>query len=83
MRGPGVGLAFERRACSPGALRRGLPGTFSRLAREGAIAGALALGESGSVVIIGLGQDPWGSSFAVKYSLEPLVKIKGSWCVGS
>jgi hypothetical protein len=32
-----------------------------------AIAGALALGEFGSAVIIGLGKDPWGSSFAVVF----------------
>jgi hypothetical protein len=32
-----------------------------------AIAGALALGEFGSAVIIGLGKDPWGSSFAVLF----------------
>lgn len=34
-----------------------------------AIAGALALGEFGSAVIIGLGQDPWGSSFAVLFGV--------------
>jgi hypothetical protein len=32
-----------------------------------AIAGALALGEFGSAIIIALGKDPWGSSFAVLF----------------
>ena len=32
-----------------------------------ALAGTLALAEFGSAVIIGLGKDPWGSSFAVLF----------------
>ena len=31
------------------------------------LTGTLALGEFGSAVIIGLGKDPWGSSFAVLF----------------
>jgi hypothetical protein len=38
-----------------------------KLAVLTALSGALALGEFGSAVIIGLGNDPWGSSFAVLF----------------